>query len=63
MSETLKTGGEESAENTGNDGPWGEEYQKSVPPFNPEQKAKPQEISPLICLKPSLAQCCSIYSC
>ena len=43
MSETLKTGGEESAENTGNDGPWGEEYQKSVPPFNPEQKAKPQD--------------------
>lgn len=39
MSETLKTGGEKSAENIQNDGPWGKEYQESVPPFNPNQKS------------------------
>ena len=38
MSETLKTGGEKSAENIQNDGPWGEKYQKDIPPFNPDRK-------------------------
>lgn len=37
MSETIKSGGE-SGQNSDNGGPWGEEYQQSVPPFNPEQK-------------------------
>lgn len=44
MSETLNTGSEETAENIGDNGPWGEEYQNSVPPFRSEIPNNPDEI-------------------
>ena len=30
--------------NAGDDGPWGKEYQESVPPFNPEQKQETEVV-------------------
>ncbi|MBR2998440.1 hypothetical protein IKF34_01530 [Candidatus Saccharibacteria bacterium] len=43
MSNPNTPGESRSEQSHGNDGPWGKEYQESVPPFNPDQKPESPE--------------------